>query len=145
MIRRFVLCLAALALGAGLAVADDNHKHSEGDGHNHAEEEADSHDHEAKHGGVVEHSGHHHLELVAKGNTIELYITNEGGKEEDVSAAKATATVLADGKTEQVALVPASRNGLKGTGGFNAGAGTTVVISLTMPEHETEQVRFKLD
>lgn len=145
MIRRFVMCLAAVALGAGLAVADDNHKHTEGDGHNHTEGEAHGHDHGAKHGGVVEHSGHHHLELVAKGNTIELYVTNEDGKEEDVAAAKATATVLADGKTEQVALAPASANGLKGTGGFNAGAGTTIVISLTMPEHETEQVRFKLD
>jgi len=145
MIRRFVMCLAAVALGAGLAVADDNHNHTEGDGHNHAEGEAHSHDHGAKHGGVVEHSGHHHLELVAKGNTIELYVTNEDGKEEDVAAAKASATVLADGKTEQVTLAPASANGLKGTGGFNAGAGTTIVISLTMPEHETEQVRFKLD
>lgn len=145
MIRRFFVCLATLALGAGLAVADDNHNHTEGDGHNHAEGEVYGHDHGAKHGGVVEHSGHHHLELVAKGNTIELYVTNEDGKQEAVAAAKATATVLADGKTEQVALAPASGNTLKGTGGFNAGSGTTVVISLTMPEHETEQVRFKLD
>ena len=35
--------------------------------------------------------------------------------------------------------------GLKGTGDFNAGKGTTIVVSLTMPDHEPEQVRFKLD
>lgn len=139
MIRRIVIGLAALAVGASLAVADDSHKHVEGDGHEHA------HDDGPKHGGVVEHSGHHHVELVAKGGTIELYVTDEDGKEEDASAAKASATVLADGKTEQVTLAPAGGNGLKGAGGFNAGKGTTVVVSLTMPDHETEQVRFKID
>ena len=34
---------------------------------------------------------------------------------------------------------------LKGTGSFNAGKGTTIMLSLTMPDHEPEQVRFKLD
>lgn len=131
MIRRIALSLAALTLGAGIALAGEGHEHA--------------HDEGAKHGGVVEHSGHHHVELVAKGGTIELYVTNEDGKEEDASAAKASATVLADGKTEQVALAPAGGNGLKGAGGFNAGKGTTVVVSLTMPGHETEQVRFKID
>jgi hypothetical protein len=130
MIRRLVAAFAALALGAGIAFADDGHDH---------------HDHGPKHNGIVEHSGHHHLELVAKGGTIELYVTDENGGEEDVSAAKATATVLADGKTEQVTLAPAGGNALKGAGGFNAGKGTTVVVSLTMPGHEPEQVRFKLD
>ncbi len=149
MIRRIVIALAALAVGTGLAIADDGHKHSEGDGHKHVEGDGHAHDqdhdHGAKHGGVVEHSGHHHLELVAKGSEIQLYVTNEEGKDEDTAAAKASATVLADGKTEQVTLASAGGNLLKGTGGFNAGSGTTVIVSLTMPDHETEQVRFKLD
>ncbi|WP_295555850.1 hypothetical protein [uncultured Hyphomicrobium sp.] len=133
MIRQLALSLAALAFGAGIALADEGHDHGK------------AHDHAAKHGGIVEHTGHHHLELVAKGGALELYVTHEDGDAEDASAAKATATVLADGKTEQVTLTPAGGNGLKGSGGFNAGKGTTVVISLTMPGHEPEQVRFKLD
>jgi hypothetical protein len=139
MIRRIAICLAALAMGTWVAAADDGHNHVEGDNHEQA------HDHGSKRGGVVEHSGHHVLELVAKGGALELYITNEDGKEEDASAAKATATVLADGKTEQVTLAPAGGNTLKGTGSFNAGKGTTIMLSLTMPDHEPEQVRFKLD
>ncbi|WP_072396316.1 hypothetical protein [Hyphomicrobium sp. CS1GBMeth3] len=135
MIRPFVAALAALAIGAGFAFADEGHDHDHGKGH----------DHSAKHGGIVEHTEHHHFELVAKGGTLELYITHEDGDAEDTSRAKATATVLADGKTEQVALAPAGGNALKGSGGFNAGKGTTVVVSLTMPDHEPEQVRFKLD
>lgn len=131
MIRRLVPALAAFVLGAGLAGADEGHEHA--------------HDHGAKNGGIVEHTSHHHLELVAKGGTLELYVRHEDGEEEDASAAKATATVLAGGKTEQVALMPAGGNALKGTGSFDAGKGTTVVVSLTMPDHEPEQVRFKID
>jgi len=131
MIRRLTLGLAAVVLGAGLAVADEGHEHA--------------HDHSAKNGGIVEHTSHHHLELVAKGGDLELYVRHEDGKEEDTTGAKATATVLADGKTEQVTLTPAGGNSLKGSGSFNAGKGTTVVVSLTMPDHEPSQVRFKLD
>lgn len=131
MIRQLIVGLAAVAMGAGLAVADES--------------QGQVHDHSARHDGVVEHTSHHHLELVAKGGTLELYVRHEDGEEEDTTGAKASATVLADGKTEMVTLVPAGGNGLKGSGGFNAGKGTTVVVSLTMPGHEPEQVRFKLD
>ncbi|HYD15008.1 MAG TPA: hypothetical protein VEA77_01275 [Hyphomicrobium sp.] len=131
--KRLVLAIAAFAMGASLAVADDGHDHGA------------THDHGAKHGGVIVHSGHHHLELVAKGGNLELYVSHEDGDAEEVGSAKATATVLADGKTEMVTLAPAGGNALKGAGGFNVGKGTTVVVSLTMPGHETEQARFKLD
>jgi hypothetical protein len=131
MIRRLALGFAALVLGAGLATADEGHEHA--------------HDHSAKHGGIVEHTSHHHLELVAKGGNLELYVRHEDGEDEDATGAKATATVLADGKTEQVTLTPAGGNSLKGSGSFTAGKGTTVVVSLTMPDHEPSQVRFKLD
>ncbi|WP_333793117.1 hypothetical protein [Hyphomicrobium sp.] len=130
MIRTLVVGLAALVIGGGVALAADGEH---------------AHDHSAKHGGIVEHSGHHHLELVAKGDTIKLYVTDESGAPEDASAAQASATVLADGKVEKVALEPAGGNALKGSGGFNAGKGTTVVVSLTLPGHEPEQVRFALD
>jgi hypothetical protein len=132
MMKRYVVALAmAVSLGAGLALADEGQ-----DG---------GHDHGPKHNGVVVHSGHHHLELVATGGTIDLYVTHEDGDAEDVSGAKATATVLADGKTEIVTLAPAAGNALKGTGSFNAGKGTTVVVSLTMPGHAAEQARFRID
>lgn len=136
MIKRVAIGLAALAMGTWVAVADEGRDHVEGE---------QVHDHSAKHGGLVEHTGHHHLELVAKGGTLELYVTHEDGEAEDASTAKATATVLADGKTEQVTLTPSGGNALKGAGSFNAGKGTTIVVSLTMPDHEPEQVRFKLD
>jgi hypothetical protein len=131
MIRRLALSVAAFVIGAGIALADDSHEHV--------------HDHSAKHGGMIEHTTHHHLELVAEGATLTVYLTHEDGTEQDASAAKASATVLADGKAEQVALAPAGGNVLKGSGHFNAGAGTTVVVSLTLPDHAPAQVRFELE
>lgn len=130
MIRTLIVGLAALILGGGVALAADDER---------------AHDHSAKHGGVVEHSGHHHLELVAKDGALDLYVTDESGAPEDASAAQASATVLADGKVEKVALTPAGGNALKGAGTFSAGKGMTVVVSLTMPGHEPEQIRFAID
>jgi hypothetical protein len=105
------------------------------------------HDHAAKHGGVVvETSGHHNLELVTSDGVLEIYVTeHDDGAAEDVKGTKATATVLSEGKKEEISLVPQSGNLLKGTGSFKSGKGTVIVITLSMPDHKPEQARFKLD
>jgi hypothetical protein len=104
------------------------------------------HGHGAKHGGLVAATtGHHNVELVAADGLLQVYLTDHDGGPEDVKGAKATATVLSGGKTEQVTLMPDAGNFLKGSGDFKAGAGTVVVITLTMPDHKPEQARFKLD
>lgn len=131
MMKRRVVAIAALLMSAGLAMAEEGPEHA--------------HDHEPKHDGILVHSGDHHLELVARGGSIELYVTKQDGKEEDVSGAKASATVLAGGKTETVTLAPSGGNALKGSGGFEAGRDATVVVSITMPGHAPEQARFRLD
>jgi len=95
------------------------------------------HVHEAKHNGLVAAtSGHHNVELVAANGLLQVYVTDHDGAPEDVGGTKASATVLFDGKKEQVALKPEFGNLLKGT---------VVVITLTMPDHKPEQARFKLD
>lgn len=102
-------------------------------------------DSKALHGGKVVDSGHHHLELVAADGSLTLYVRDEADKPEDVAKAKASATVLADGKTEAVALQPAAGGVLAGKGTLKTSKGATVVITLTMPDHKPEQARFKLD
>jgi hypothetical protein len=106
---------------------------------------ADGHSHAGKHGGKVVESGHHHLEVVARDGAIEIYVEGEDGKPEDVSAATARATVLSEGKKEDITLASDAANVLKGTGAFKAGKGTVIVVTLTMPDHEPEQVRVELD
>jgi hypothetical protein len=99
---------------------------------------------EPKHGGkVAETSGGHHLvELVPNGRSIDVYVTHDDGEPEDVKDAKASATILAGGKSEQIALSPGEANSLKGAGELDIGTGAVVVVTLTMPRHKPEQVRF---
>ncbi|WP_041316892.1 hypothetical protein [Hyphomicrobium nitrativorans] len=134
MLKKILAGLAAMLAASSLAFAHDDHAH-----------DAHAHDHAPKHGGIVEHSSHHHLELVAEDGTLRLYVTDEAGKPEPVEGAKATATVLSEGKTEAVTLAHAGENRLEGTGSFKATKGTTVVVTLTLPDHGAEQARFRLD
>lgn len=129
-----VLTIVTLLLAAAVpAWGGDDHDHGHG------------HHHDAKHGGVVLESGHHHLEVVARDGTLEVYVEGEDGKAEDLAGAKATAVILSEGKKFDVTLAPGDGGALKGTGAFKATKGTTFVITLTMPDHAPEQVRFKLD
>lgn len=106
---------------------------------------AGDHTHVGKHGGKVVDSGHHHLELVAKDGLLEVYLEHKDGASETVEGAKATATVLSEGKKVEISLTPDPANFLKGAGSFKAVKGTTIVVTLTMPGHKPEQARFKLD
>ena len=106
---------------------------------------AEDHDHAAQHGGVIVESGHHHLEVVAKDGSLQVYVEGEDGQPEDVKDAAATAPILSGGKKADIQLAPDAGNVLKGAGSFTAGKGTTIVITLTMPGHKPEQARVKLD
>lgn len=107
--------------------------------------EEKGHSHKGEHGGKMVDSGHHHVEIVAKDGVLEVYVNGEDGKPEDVKDAKASAAVLSEGKKFDITLAPDKTNALKGTGAFKAVKGTTVVVTLTMPGHQPEQSRIKLD
>lgn len=126
--RKTAIATFALLLAALPAAAGDDHDH----------------DHAAKFGGKLVESGHHHLEVVAKDGMIEVHVAGEEGKPEDVAGAKASATVLSEGKPSTIQLTPEG-GVLKGTGSFKAVKGTTIVITLTMPDHKPEQARLTLD
>lgn len=117
----------AVALGTGAAVGDEKHSHT------------------GKHGGKIVESGHHHVEIIAKDGSLEIFVNDEEGKPEDIKDAKATAAVLSEGKKVDLTLAPDPSNSLKGTGEFKATKGTTIVVTLTMPGHKPEQSRAKLD
>jgi len=111
----------------------------------HAALAAGEHHHEGKHGGLMgDTSGHHHVVLIAEGQSITLYVLHDDGEFEAIAKAKATATILSGGTTEKVSLI-ADGNALKGKGDAILRKGDTVVITLTMPGHKPEQARFKLD
>ncbi|MCU0733841.1 MAG: hypothetical protein MUE84_19970 [Hyphomonas sp.] len=105
----------------------------------------EAHSHAAKHGGKVVDSGHHHMEIVATDGVLEIHLAHDDGTPENVANAKAKATVLSEGQKHEIALTPEPANVLKGTGSFKAVKGTVIVVTLTMPGHEPEQARLKLD
>jgi hypothetical protein len=132
-IRTALLTVAFVTLSVSLspAMAGDDKGHG--------------HTHNGTHGGKMVDSGHHHLEIVAKDGVLEVHVNSEDGKPEDIKDAKATAAVLSDGTKEDITLVADPANMLKGTGSFKASKGTTIVVTLTMPGHDPEQSRIKLD
>ena len=84
--------MAALALAvAGGAFAAGDHKHD---------------DHTPRHGGLVAPGKEADFELVAKPDTLQLYLSDHG-KPMDLSKASAKVTLLADAEKTEVELKPA--------------------------------------
>lgn len=96
----------------------------------------------AHHGGQVQDAGPYHLELVAKPNDITVYVTGSGNKMVQTQGATGSATVLSGKGKETVQLAPAGSNVLKGSGKFEIGADTKIVVSVTFPGQPPVQARF---
>ncbi len=124
------LILTALALSAALATG----ALAAGDGHKHSAKETN--------GGQIIDTADGHVELVAKGGDLTVYVTDKAVKPVATKSSKGTATVLVGGKSVTVELTPAEPNILKGKGDFVAAKGMKVVVSLDNGGKKSEQVRF---
>ena len=94
-------------------------------------------------GGQLIHVEDAHYELVAKDNELTLFIADNDTKPRaTLEGAKATATVLVDGKTTSVTLAPATADTLRGPGTFVAKTGLRVVVSLQEAGRKPAQIRF---
>ncbi|WP_151638593.1 MULTISPECIES: hypothetical protein [Noviherbaspirillum] len=132
--------IAVLALSlANLGLAADDHK-----GHNHDDKKGGEHAHDAKpaNGGVVSVVKDVNYELVAKSDTLTLYITDHG-KPVDTKDASATLTLLSASDKSEVKLAPAGENKLQAKGTFKVDKGTKVVASVTTGG-KPQSVRFTL-
>ena len=131
---------AAVALSVThVALAADNHK-----GHNHEDKKGGEHAHDAKaqYGGVVTVVKDMNYELVAKPDSITLYVSDHG-EPVDTRNASATLTLLsAAGKTE-VKLVPAGDNRLQAKENINVPPGTKAAGTVRL-EGKTANVKFML-
>ena len=97
-------------------------------------------------GGPVVDSGGHHVEMVANGTELVLFLTEEADKPLASTGLKnARATVQDGGKTATVALQPGAPNKLVGTLAQPLGKGARVVVSATMADGHAIQARFVKD
>lgn len=122
-----LLAVAALAVASAAQAAG---------GHDHA------HAHEPLHGGVVVEVKHMDYELVAKPDTIQLYVRDHG-KPADVSKTGAKLTLLSGSEKQEVELKPAGDR-LEATGTFKVGAGTKAVAVITNAGKPAGTARFTL-
>ena len=125
---KIVHLIFALTLGAsGLAGAAGDHDHG--------------HEHKPLHGGIVTEVKDMDFELVAKSDSIQLYLRDHG-KPVDVSKASAKVTLLSGSQTQEVNL-QADGDKLAAKGSFGISAGTKVVAQVNYAGKATN-ARFVL-
>lgn len=87
----------------------------------------------ANHGGVVQAVGETWLELVVKGDKIELYLEDDG---DPMPSAGVSGVLSVAGKPGEIALAPAGDNKLAAKGAVPAGA--KVTAKLLMADKKTK-------
>jgi hypothetical protein len=104
-------------------------------GHDHA------HEHAALHGGTVVEAKDMDFELVARPDSLHLYVRDHG-KPVDVTQTSAKLTLLAGGVKQDVTLKP-SGDKLEAVGQFKA-AGAKAIALVEIPGKSAVTVRFVL-
>jgi hypothetical protein len=106
-----------------------------------AEKKDPSDHHEPMYGGVVAPGKHMDYELVAKPDSLQLYLRDHG-KLMDSGKASAKVTLLYGAEKQDVQLKPAGDK-LEAKGSFKVGAGTKAVAQVTVGG-KTSTARFVL-
>lgn len=120
--RRLILILALTGLAAGASA----HELAKG-----------------PNGGPLVDSAGHHVEMVAKGTELILFLTDEVDKPvASAGVRNARAIVQDSGKTASVPLNPADPNKLVGNLPHPLGSGARVVVSITTAGGKSVQARF---
>lgn len=99
-------------------------------------------DHDAKHGGIMVPGKEADYELVAKPDTVQLYVYDHG-KPMDVSKASAKLTLLSGSEKQDVNLAPAGDK-LEAKGSFKVGAGTKAVAVVSNGGKTLGTARFTI-
>ena len=97
-------------------------------------------------GGPVVDSSGHHLEMVARGTEIVLFLTGEGDAPHPSAGAKNARAIVQDGgKTATIQLQAADPNRLVGVLPAPLGKGARVVVTATLADGHAVQARFVND
>jgi hypothetical protein len=94
-------------------------------------------------GGPVVDSAGHHVEMVANGTELVLFLTGDADKPIASAATKSARAIVQDGgKTATVPLRPAEPNKLVGELPTALGKGARVIVSAIMADGQAVQARF---
>jgi hypothetical protein len=100
--------------------------------------------HEAKgpHGGRIADAGSYHVELIAKQQTVELYVSDGSDKPVAATGFKAVAILTAGGKPQRIVLEAAEPTRLTGNAAVALPAEPKGAVQLTTPDGRTTSARF---
>ena len=121
---RLVLTLAVFALGASTTAIADG-------------------DHHSKYGGVVAVVKDVQYELVAKPDSMTVFVEDHG-KKVATKGATAKLALLTGGEKSEIALVPVGENGLEAKGTFKVSTGTKAVATITLAGKPAISARYEI-
>ena len=101
------------------------------------------HDHGPKYGGVVREVRDIAYELVARPDSLTLYVSDHG-KPVSTQGATAEAVIYAGNDKTTVKLEPAGDNRLVAKGNFKTGVGVRVIVTTTLPGKPAAKATFNL-
>ena len=107
-----------------------------------AAQAAGNHDHAPKFGGVVIETKAGDVEVVAKPDVIQIYVSDHG-KEVKLDGAKAKVTLLNGSEKSEADLVPAG-NKLEAKGAFKVTKGTKGIAVITLAGKPAATARFEV-
>ena len=101
-----------------------------------------AHDSTGPNGGRVTDLGPFHAELIAKGSTVELYVTDADNKAIAMDGYKGLAILAVAGRSERIDLAFGAGNKLTGTSTVAIPPNAKGVVRLTGPDGKTDQAKF---
>ncbi len=101
-----------------------------------------AHDTKGPHGGRQVDAGKMHVELVAKGAAVDVYVSDAAGKPVDASAFKGLAILIVGGKSTRIPLAPAGGDRLTGTANADLAATPKGAVQITTADGATLQGKF---
>ncbi|TXH22890.1 MAG: hypothetical protein E6Q99_08635 [Elusimicrobia bacterium] len=138
-LSKVIAVLAALG-AVHLASAADNHK-----GHAHDEKPGQTHAHDAtpQYGGIVSVVKDINYELVAKADSLTLYVTDHDQPVE-AKHASTTLTLLSASDKAEASLLPTGGIKLQAQGTFKLQPGTKAIALVKLGDKPGQSVRFVL-
>lgn len=101
-----------------------------------------AHETAGQHGGRVTDAGKFHVELVAKGENVDVFVSDAEQKPVAATGFKGTAILVVGGKPARVPLEPADGNRLSGKAALALGDSPKGAVQLTTPDGATASGKF---
>ena len=95
-----------------------------------------------QHGGRAVDAGEYHVELVAKADTVDVYLADHDNKAIRSAGFKGLAILIIGGKSQRIVLAPAGESRLSGKAAGELPSAPKGVVQITLPNGKTIQARF---